>query len=87
MTIPIDRQLDGWKQVRDLLDFIDHDRPGEVADEPGRIAGSQGKRGGIIQGEILASGRGRQLLRQRGFARLPRAVEQHDGSVGHGPPD
>jgi hypothetical protein len=26
-------------------------------------------------------------LYQRGFARLPRAIEQHDGGVGQGPPD
>ena len=87
MTIPIDRQLDGWKQVRCLLNFINHHRTGEIADEPGRVASGQRERGGIIQGEILTSGRGRQLLSQRGFARLPRAVEQHDGSVGQGSPD
>ena len=80
-------QLDGGEQVRGLLDFVEDDGAGEIADETGRVACREGERGGVIEGEVLGARLGGQGLGQSGLAGLARAVEQHDRGIGHGPPD
>ena len=59
LAVPVHRQLDSRKQVGGLLDFVEDDRAGEIADEPDWIAGGEGERGGEGEAEagaVLAAG-------------------------------
>ena len=86
-AVLVHRQLDGRKQVRGFLNFIDHDRASEIADEPRRVAGRQRERRRVVEGEVLRTVLLRQRLGQGCLARLPGAVEQHNRGVSHRLPD
>ncbi len=78
LAVLVHREFDRRKQPRCFLDFVEDDGTGEIPDEPGRVGGGEGERGGVIEGEVLGSPPGGHRLSQGSFARLPRAVEQHD---------
>ena len=65
-------------------DLVEEDRTGQIANKPGRVSAHESECGGVIQGEVLGSGRGRDRLNERGFAGLTGAIEQNDGGIRQG---
>ena len=64
LTVLVHCQLNGGEQVRSLLDFVEDDGPGEIADETRRGTRSEGERGEVIEGKVLGSRPGDQGLGQ-----------------------
>jgi len=80
--VPVHRELDGREQIGHLLDFINDNRAGEAADEPGGVSGGERQCGGVVEREVLGAGRRGDGMGQCRLAGLTCAAEQHDGSVG-----
>ncbi len=73
LTVLVHRQLDGREQAGGLWDFINDDRAGHVANEPGRIAGCS----------TTATTPG---LRPHGPGSRPRTPRHHSSRSAHGQP-
>ena len=68
----IHRQLNGWKELRRILDFVNQNRGRKALQEQERIAFCQGPEVHIVKGDIRAF-RFAKMFQQTGLADLARA--------------
>lgn len=82
MAFPVDRCLDRQEKSGRALDFVERHHALQSVDESGGIALRRRQRGRIVQREITTRRGFFQRLRERAFARLPRAVDDDDRRIG-----